>query len=446
MFFEKSNLVRWKFQVEVSNGLLDHSTVSNLHADDHWQFESWDVAGGDIPCHIIASRIKGPSPRGSEPRNRAGRFDKFLSRTVGHWSRCIHTHRKCAHHCCHKDGQPSGCGVWCMCVDSCSFCWWGLYILLSTKLRDWRWKLLLWSQVFTWHFIQVEFRVWSCTNCSGKIICVHVLPMHVAGKIGGFLASIPQVIAAGLLVFMWTMLAALGLSNLRYSETGSSRNVLIVGFSLFLSLSVPAYFQQYKGGSSAGVAGVPSYFQQYTISANGPIHTKYQTVFFPPWTLWCNGFTPLNSVQWNLGHHYGGRKCCYYALWTSQKLMSEEWIEIGEMGAKKHRVIWFVQLNFALNTILSLNMVIAFLVAYILDNTVPGSQLERGTYVWGQRRSARNEPVIVKEYGLPFGLSNYVTWARWVGLWFKTDDQAYETECRYATVLGFLLLEKSIVW
>ncbi len=122
-------------------------------------------------------------------------------------------------------------------------------------------------------------------NCAGKIICVHVLPMHVAGKIGGFLASIPQVIAAGLLVFMWTMLVALGLSNLRYTETGSSRNVLIVGFSLFLSLSVPAYFQQYKGGSSAGVAGVPSYFQQYTISANGPIHTKYQTVFFPLWTL-----------------------------------------------------------------------------------------------------------------------------------------------------------------
>jgi hypothetical protein len=30
---------------------------------------------------------------------------------------------------------------------------------------------------------------------------------------------------------------------------------------------------------------VPSYFQQYTISASSPIHTKYQTVFFPPWTL-----------------------------------------------------------------------------------------------------------------------------------------------------------------
>ncbi|CAM6073178.1 unnamed protein product [Sphagnum tenellum] len=172
----------------------------------------------------------------------------------------------------------------------------------------------------------------------------------VVGKIGGFIASIPQVMAAGLLVFMWTMLAALGLSNLRYSETGSSRNVLIVGFSLFLSLSVPAYFQQYKLSGNGVAGGVPSYFQQYTTAANGPIHTKYQTV------------------------------------------------------------------NFALETVLSLNMVIAFLVAYVLDNTVPGSRLERGTYVWSKGRTARNEPVVVKEYGLPFGLSNFFTWARWVGL------------------------------
>jgi hypothetical protein len=98
-----------------------------------------------------------------------------------------------------------------------------------------------------------------------------------AGKISGFIASIPQVVAAGLLVFMWTLLAALGLSNLRYSETGSSRNVLIVGLSLFLSLSVPAYFQQYSGVS---VAGVPAYFQQYAFSGHGPFHTKFPKVLF----------------------------------------------------------------------------------------------------------------------------------------------------------------------
>lgn len=179
--------------------------------------------------------------------------------------------------------------------------------------------------------------------------CV-MIGISLVGKISGFIASIPQAVAGGLLVFMWTLLAALGLSNLRYSETGSSRNVLIVGLSLFLSLSIPAYFQQYSGVPV--VAGVPSYFQQYAHSGHGPFHfdKKYENV------------------------------------------------------------------NFALNTIFSMNMSIAFLVAFFLDNTVPGSRQERGTYIWSNGRTARNDPTVVKEYGLPFGLSRYFMWCRWMGL------------------------------
>jgi len=100
--------------------------------------------------------------------------------------------------------------------------------------------------------------------------------MYFAGKISGFIAQIPLVIVAALLVFMWTMLAAMGLSNLRYSETGSSRNVLIVGLSLFLSLSVPSYFQQYGSDSR-----LPSYFQPYDVAAHGPFHTSSHEVSFP---------------------------------------------------------------------------------------------------------------------------------------------------------------------
>lgn len=75
-----------------------------------------------------------------------------------------------------------------------------------------------------------------------------------------------------------------------------------------------------------------------------------------------------------------------------------------------------IQANFALNTIFSLHMVVAFLVAFILDNTVPGNRLERGIYVWSKGRTARNEPAVVKDYGLPFGLSRFFNWVRWVGL------------------------------
>ncbi|KDP34376.1 hypothetical protein JCGZ_11259 [Jatropha curcas] len=177
--------------------------------------------------------------------------------------------------------------------------------------------------------------------------CVLIL-LSLIGKVGGFIASIPEVMVAALLCFMWAMLTALGLSNLRYSEAGSSRNIIIVGLSLFFSLSVPAYFQQY-GISPNSNLSVPSYFQPYIVASHGPIRSKY-----------------------------GG-------------------------------------LNYFLNTLLSLHMVIAFLVAVILDNTVPGSRQERGVYVWSEPEAAR-EPAVTKDYELPFRVGRVFRWVKWVGL------------------------------
>ncbi|CAI9105553.1 OLC1v1004494C2 [Oldenlandia corymbosa var. corymbosa] len=173
--------------------------------------------------------------------------------------------------------------------------------------------------------------------------------LSLIGKVGGFLASIPEVMVAGLLCFMWAMLTALGLSNLRYSEAGSSRNIIIVGLSLFLSLSIPSYFQQYGVSPNTNLA-VASYYQPYIVASHGPIRTKN-----------------------------GG-------------------------------------LNYVLNTLLSLNMLIAFLVAVILDNTVPGSQQERGVYVWSDPDTARREPAVTKDYELPFRVGRVFRWVKWVGL------------------------------
>ncbi|KAH9297656.1 hypothetical protein KI387_029338, partial [Taxus chinensis] len=108
--------------------------------------------------------------------------------------------------------------------------------------------------------------------------------ISLVGKVGAILASIPQAIVAALLCFMWAMLAALGLSNLRYSETGSSRNVLIVGLSLFFSLSVPAYFQQY-GVSPAANSPVPSYLLPYIVASHGPFRSSYSGVNYVMNTL-----------------------------------------------------------------------------------------------------------------------------------------------------------------
>ncbi|KAL0417628.1 UNVERIFIED_CONTAM: Nucleobase-ascorbate transporter 12 [Sesamum radiatum] len=173
--------------------------------------------------------------------------------------------------------------------------------------------------------------------------------LSLIGKVGGFIASIPEVIVAALLCFMWAMLTALGLSNLRYSEAGSSRNIIIVGLSMFFSLSIPAYFQQYGISPNSNVS-VPSYFQPYIVASHGPIHTKSSG------------------------------------------------------------------LNYVLNTLMSLHMVVAFLVAVILDNTVPGSQQERGVYVWSEPEAARREPAVCKDYELPFRVGRLFRWVKWVGL------------------------------
>ncbi|KAF7120366.1 hypothetical protein RHSIM_Rhsim13G0105300 [Rhododendron simsii] len=175
--------------------------------------------------------------------------------------------------------------------------------------------------------------------------CVLII-LSLVGKVGGFIASIPGVIVAALLCFMWAMLTALGLSNLRYSEAGSSRNIIIVGLSLFFSLSIPAYFQQYGISPSTNVS-VPSYFQPYAVASHGPFHTKY-----------------------------GG-------------------------------------LNYVMNTLLSLNMVVAFLIAVILDNTVPGTRQERGVYVWSEPEAARREPAVAKDYELPFRVGRLFRWVKW---------------------------------
>ncbi|XP_040992295.1 nucleobase-ascorbate transporter 12 [Juglans microcarpa x Juglans regia] len=178
--------------------------------------------------------------------------------------------------------------------------------------------------------------------------CVLIV-LSLVGKVGGFIASIPEVMVAALLCFMWAMLTALGLSNLRYSEAGSSRNIIIVGLSLFFSLSIPAYFQQYDMSPNSNFS-VPSYFQPYIVASHGPFRSKY-----------------------------GG-------------------------------------VNYVLNTLLSLHMVIAFLVAVILDNTVPGSQQERGVYVWSEPDAARREPAVTKDYELPFRVGRIFRWVKWVGI------------------------------
>ncbi|TKY58721.1 Nucleobase-ascorbate transporter 11 [Spatholobus suberectus] len=150
------------------------------------------------------------------------------------------------------------------------------------------------------------------------------------GKVGALIASIPQALAASVLCFIWALIAALGLSTLQYSQSASFRNMTIVGVSLFLGLSIPAYFQQYKPQTSLIL---PAYL-----------------------------------------------------------------------------------LDFAINALMSLNMVVTLLVAFVLDNTVPGSQQERGVYIWSRAEDIATDPSQPSAYSLPRKIARCFFWAKCLGV------------------------------
>ncbi|XP_042408725.1 nucleobase-ascorbate transporter 11-like isoform X2 [Zingiber officinale] len=110
---------------------------------------------------------------------------------------------------------------------------------------------------------------------------VPLILFSFVGKVGALLASIPLALVASVLCFTWALIVALGLSTLQYTQTRSSRNIIIVGFTLFISLSVPAYFQHYEPNS---ILILPSYLLPYGAASSGPVHTSsegswYQTSF-----------------------------------------------------------------------------------------------------------------------------------------------------------------------
>ena len=48
------------------------------------------------------------------------------------------------------------------------------------------------------------------------------------------------------------MIAAVGLSNLQFVDLNSSRNLFIIGFSLFFGLALPKYLKDNKGAIQTG--------------------------------------------------------------------------------------------------------------------------------------------------------------------------------------------------
>lgn len=77
--------------------------------------------------------------------------------------------------------------------------------------------------------------------------CIMIV-LAVIGKTGGLFASVPAAILSGLFCCMFGLIVGVGVSNLQFTNQNSPRNLFILGFSVYMGLSVPQYFASVKGG------------------------------------------------------------------------------------------------------------------------------------------------------------------------------------------------------
>lgn len=82
-----------------------------------------------------------------------------------------------------------------------------------------------------------------------QIAAVILVLLGLFGKFGALAATIPTPVIGGLYCVLFGLIAAVGMQQLARADLTSDRNMFIAGFSLFMGLSIPAYFKGYDGGN-----------------------------------------------------------------------------------------------------------------------------------------------------------------------------------------------------
>jgi len=165
----------------------------------------------------------------------------------------------------------------------------------------------------------------SLTRVGSRVVvqcgAIAAIVIGCLGKVSALFAALPPALTGGIYCVVFGLIVAVGLSNLQFINLNSERNLFIVGFAIFNSLSI------------AGPAG---YFA----------------------TQEDNPFGDSNAAE------------IAYAIFSSP-------------------------------------MIIALISAMLLDNTIPGTNRDRGLTIWSRVRDAdvNNDPEYVKVYSLPLCLS-----------------------------------------
>lgn len=74
-----------------------------------------------------------------------------------------------------------------------------------------------------------------------NVAAVLLILLGLFSKFGAAVATIPQPVVGGLFITLFGLIASVGLSALQRADLNSQRNLMIVGFLLFMGLSLPFY-------------------------------------------------------------------------------------------------------------------------------------------------------------------------------------------------------------
>lgn len=70
-----------------------------------------------------------------------------------------------------------------------------------------------------------------------------MLMLGTVGKFSALFASLPDPVLGALFCTLFGMITAVGLSNLQFVDLNSSRNLFVLGFSIFFGLVLPNYLR-----------------------------------------------------------------------------------------------------------------------------------------------------------------------------------------------------------
>ncbi|KAM9499913.1 solute carrier family 23 member 1-like isoform 1-T3 [Salvelinus alpinus] len=94
---------------------------------------------------------------------------------------------------------------------------------------------------------------------SRRVVQYGAAIMFLLGTVGKFtalFASLPDPILGGMFCTLFGMITAVGLSNLQSVDLNSSRNLFVLGFSMFFGLMLPNYLDMHPGCIQTGAAEV----------------------------------------------------------------------------------------------------------------------------------------------------------------------------------------------